>query len=71
MTIPIKIFVVLSFIAAAFYIFVVFETVAHQGVTVPALVKTAMVVAFLYYGVSRIRKARTAGVPKQSGPDQG
>ena len=71
MTMTTKIFVVLSFIAAAFYIFVVFETVAHQGITVPAAVKTAMVVAFLYYGISRIRKARASSVSDPSAPDQG
>lgn len=53
-----KIFVVLAFIAAIFYAFMAYLTFMQQGMTWPVIVKTAMVVAFLYYGMSRITKAR-------------
>ncbi len=68
MTTMTKIFVVLAFVAAIFYTFEAYLTFLHQGVSGPAIVKTVLVVAFLYYGISRIAKARSAGTPQP--PDQ-
>lgn len=69
MTMRTKVFVVLAFIAAIFYAFMVYLTFMQQGVTWPVVVKTAMVIAFLYYGISRIAKARS--VPPSQDAGQG
>lgn len=60
-----KIFVALSFMAAIFYTCEAYLTFMHQGVSGPAIVKAVMVVVFLYYGISRIGKSRSArGTPR-------
>jgi hypothetical protein len=67
MTTTTKIFVVLAFVAAI--LFEAYLTFVHQGVSGPAIVKTVLVIAFLYYGISRIVKAKS-GSNTQQPPDQ-
>lgn len=70
MTATTKIFVALSFIAGVFYACEAYLTFTHQGIGGPAILKSALVVAFFYYGMSRIGKARSEKAVPQS-PEQG
>ncbi len=60
MSIQTKILVALAFVVAAFYTFEVTFTLINQGLVGPVFIKTAIVVACLYYAITRITKSKAA-----------
>lgn len=56
MSIKTKIFVTLAFIVSAFYLLEVVLTVLSQGLVLPVLTKSLIVVAALSYAIIQIRK---------------
>lgn len=59
-----KIFVVLAFVVAAFYTLEVALTLINEGLVGPAFVKAGIVVACLYFAISKITKSKTANAPE-------
>lgn len=55
-----KIFAALAFVVAAFYTLEVTLTLINQGLVGPAFVKAGIVIACLYYAISRIVKSKAA-----------
>jgi hypothetical protein len=53
-----KIFVVIVFVVAAFYALEVVLTLIDQGLTGPVVIKAGIVVALLYYAITRIVKSK-------------
>jgi hypothetical protein len=54
-----KIFVVLAFVVAAFYTLEVALVLINQGLVGPVFTKSGIVVASLYYAITRIIKSKT------------
>ncbi len=65
-----KILVALAFVVAAFYVFEVTLTLINQGLVGPVFVKAGIVVACLYYAITRITKSKAANIPSVAEHDK-
>lgn len=58
-----KILVALAFVVAAFYVLEVTLTLINQGLVGPVFIKAGIVVACLYYAITRITRSKSANAP--------